>query len=140
MSVRAVRQLAQQYHTTPARITEEELRDSFLSRKNVKHSSRSATPIALGGSTFFYEQTLKQAWTTLTFVRPPRAQKLPVILSPEEVRTMLAPLQLLRYRVCLTTISSCGLRLPEGPHLQVPDIASARMLVHVRGGTGAKDR
>jgi len=138
--VRAVRQLAAHDHTSPARITEEELRHDFLSLKNVKHSSRSASTIALCGITFFYEQTLKRPWSTLTFVRAPREKKLPVVLSVEEVHTMLAHLQLLRSRVCLTTIDACGLRLQEGTHLQVPDIASARMLVHVHHGTGAKDR
>jgi integrase/recombinase XerD len=140
MYVRAVRQLADYSHKSPARITEEELRDYFLYLKNVKHYSRAASTIALCGIKFFYEQTLKWEWTTLPFVSPPREQKLPVILSPEEVRTILAHLKLLRYRVCLTTIYSCGLRLQEGPHLQVPDIDSARLLVHVRCGKGAKDR
>jgi site-specific recombinase XerD len=63
-----------------------------------------------------------------------------VILSPAEVRTILAHVTLLRYRGCLTTLSSCGLRLQEGTPLQVPDIARARRLVHVRCGTGAQDR
>jgi site-specific recombinase XerD len=71
MYVRAVRQLAEHYHKSPARITEEELRDYFLSLKNVKHYSRSASTIALCGIKFFYEYTLKREWTTLTFVRPP---------------------------------------------------------------------
>lgn len=140
MYVRAVYQLAAHYHKSPARITEEELRAYFLSLKNVKHYSRSASTIALCGITFFYEHPLKRAWSTLTFVRAPREQQLPVILSVEEVRTLLAHLKLLRYRVCLTTIYSCGLRLQEDTHLQVPAIDSARMLVHVRCGTGAKDR
>lgn len=140
MYVRAVHQLAAHYHKSPARITEEELRDYFLYLKNVKHYSRSASTIALCGIKFFYEHTLQRQWTTLTFVRPPREKKLPVILSAEEVRTLLANLKLLRYRVCLTTIYSCGLRLQEGTHLQVPDIDSARMFVHVRCGKGAKDR
>ena len=122
-SVRAVRQRADHSHKSPERITEEELRDYFLSLKNVKHYSRAASTIALCGIKFFSEQTLKREWTTLTFVRPPREQKLPVILSPEEVRTLLAHLKLLRYRVCLTTLYSCGLRLQEGTHLQVPDIS-----------------
>jgi hypothetical protein len=39
MSVRAVRQLAEHDHKSPDRITEEELRDDFLSLKNVKHYS-----------------------------------------------------------------------------------------------------
>lgn len=138
--VRAVRQLAAHYHKSPARITEEELRNYFLYLKNVKHYSRSASTIALCGIKFFYEHTLKRPWSTLTFVRAPREKKLPVILSVEEVRTLLAHLKLLRYRACLTTIYSCGLRLQEGTHLQVPDIDSARMLVHVRSGKGAKDR
>jgi integrase/recombinase XerD len=140
MYVRAVRQLADHYHKSPDRITEEELRDSFLYLKNVKHYSRSASTIALCGLKFFYEHTLQRAWTTLTFVRPPRETKLPVILSIEEVRTILAHLKLPRYRVCLTTIYSCGLRLQEGTHLQVTDIDAARMHIHVRHGKGAKDR
>lgn len=37
-------------------------------------------------------------------------------------------------------MDACGLRWPEGPHLQIPDMESARLLVHVRGGTGAQDR
>ena len=45
-----------------------------------------------------------------------------------------------RYRTCLTTIYACGLRLQEGTHLHMPDMDSARLLVHVRSGTGAKDR
>jgi site-specific recombinase XerD len=140
MYVRAVRQLADHYHKAPDRITEEELRNYFLYLKNVKHYSRAASTIALCGIKFFYEQTLKREWTTLTFVRAPREQKLPVVLSPEEVRTILAHLKLFRYRACLTTIYACGLRLQEGTHLQVPDIDSARMLLHVRCGKGAKDR
>jgi len=87
--VRAVRPLAEQYHKSPARMTEEARRDSFLYVKNVKHSSRSASTIALCGITFFYEHTLKRAWTTLTFVRPPQEHTLPVILSVEAVRTIL---------------------------------------------------
>jgi integrase/recombinase XerD len=138
--VRAVRQLADHDHTSPARITEEELRDSFLSRKHVKHSSRRASTLALCGIKFFYEHTLTRAWSTLTCVRAPREKKLPVLLSVEEVHTLLAHLKLLRSRACLTTLYSCGLRLHEGIHLQVPDIDSARMLVHVRHGTGANDR
>lgn len=140
MYVRAVQQLAQHSHTSPNLITEEELRQSFLSLKNVKHSSRSASTLALCGITFFFEHTLKREWSTLTFVRAPRENTWPVLLSCEEVHRILGYLRLPRYRVCLTTIDSCGLRLQEGTHLQIPDIDSARMLLHVRRGKGAKDR
>src|SRR5438552_9398942 len=134
MYVRAVRQLAQHYHKSPDLITEEELRQYFLYIKNVKKYSRSASTIALCGIKFFFQHTLNQEWSTLSFVRPPREKKLPVVLSIEEVRKLLGCLRLPRYRVCLATIYSCGLRLQEGTHLQVPDIDSSRMMIHVRHG------
>ncbi|MCK4467254.1 MAG: tyrosine-type recombinase/integrase [Desulfobacterales bacterium] len=49
--------------------TEEELRDYFLYTKNIKKWSRSTSTIAICGIKFFYENTLKRDWTTLTFVR-----------------------------------------------------------------------
>jgi integrase/recombinase XerD len=140
MYVRAVRQLAEHYHKSPDVITEEELRQYFLYIQNVKQYSRSASTIALCGIKFFFEQTLHRDWTTLRFVRAPREKKLPVILSFEEVRRLLGCVRLPRYRVCLSTIYSCGLRLQEGTHLHVQNIDSARQLIHVRHGKGGKDR
>jgi site-specific recombinase XerD len=96
--------------------------------------------IAICGIKFFYQRTLEQEWTTFNLVRPAPEKKLPVILSRAEVRQILGRIRLLRYQVCLTTIYSCGLRLQEGTHLQVADIDSARMMIHVRHGKGAKDR
>jgi len=43
------------------------------------------------------------------------------------------------YRVCLTTIYACGLRLMEGARLQVPDVDGERKLLHIHG-KGGKDR
>src|SRR5439155_6529781 len=73
-------------------------------------------------------------------VRPAPEKKLPVILSRAEVRQILAGVRRPGYRVCLATIYSCSLRLPEGTNLRVPDIDSARLMIHVRHGKGAKDR
>ena len=138
--VRAVRQLAEHYHKSPDQITEEELRQYFLYLKGVKHYSRNTMTIAICGLKFFFERTMQREWTTFGLVRPAPEKKLPVILSPAEVRTILGGVRLPRYRVCLATIYSCGLRLQEGTHLQVADIDSARMMIHVRHGKGAKDR
>jgi integrase/recombinase XerD len=140
MYVRAVRQLAEHDRKSPDLITEEDLRQYFLYIKNVKQYSRSASTIALCGIKFFFEHTLNRDWTTLRFVRAPREKKLPVILSFEEVRRILGCVRLPRYRVCLSTIYSCGLRLQEGTQLHVRDIDSSRMLIHVRRGKGGKDR
>ena len=138
--VRAVRQLAAHYHKSPDLITEEELRQYFLFIKNVKHYSSNTSTIAICGIKFFFEKTLNRNWSIFGILRAPREKKLPVILSVEEVRKILGCLRLPRYRVCLSTIYSCGLRLQEGTHLQVRDIDSARMMIHVRHGKGNKDR
>ncbi|HZL43555.1 MAG TPA: tyrosine-type recombinase/integrase, partial [Verrucomicrobiae bacterium] len=66
--------------------------------------------------------------------------KLPVVLSASETRRILAQVPALDHRVCLITIYSCGLRLGEGLDLQVRDIDSERMLLHIRGGKGNQDR
>jgi site-specific recombinase XerD len=137
---RAVRQLAEHYHKSPALITEEELRQYFLFIKNVKRYSRTTMTIAICGIRFCYEQTLNRNWAIFGIVRPAPEKKLPVILSLAEVRDILRRVRLPRYQVCLTTIYSCGLRLQEGTHLQVADIDSGRMMLHVRHGKGAKDR
>ncbi len=137
---RAVRQLAAHYHKSPDQISEAELRQYFLYLKNVKHYSRNTMTIAICGIRFFYEQTLQRSWAIFGIVRPAPEKKLPVILSLAEVPQILGRVRLPRYKVCLTTIYACGLRLQEGTHLQVADIDSARLMIHVRHGKGAKDR
>jgi integrase/recombinase XerD len=138
--VRAVRQLAEHYQKSPDLVSEEELRQYFLYIKNVKKYARPTTTIALCGIKFFIERTLGRKWTVLELVRPPREKKLPTILSVEEARKILGCIRVPGYRVCLWTIYSCGLRLQEGTHLEVADIDSGRMVVHVRHGKGGKDR
>jgi len=136
---RAVWQLAQHYHRRPDQLGDEELRQYFLYLANEKKIARPTATIALCGIKFFYEQTLKQDWPTLHFVRPPREWKLPVVLSRKEVRLILGEVRIAVYRACLTTIYACGLRLLEGARLQVPDVDSARMLLHIHGKS-KKDR
>jgi site-specific recombinase XerD len=138
--VRAVRQLAEHYHKPPDLITEEELRQYFLYIKNVKKYSRASSTIAICGIKFFFEKTLNRDFTTFKLVRAQREKKLPVILSVEEVLKILERVRLPRYRVCLSTIYSCGLRLQEGTHVGVRDIDGARGVLHVRHGKGGKDR
>ena len=133
--------LAVRYAT--GRITEEELRNYFLYGKNVKKWSRSTSTVALCGIKFFYEHTIKRNWPTLLFIRPGHEKKLPVVLSRDEVRAILSNLELLRYRVCLTTIYACGLRISEGINLRIEHIDSARGFIHVQGSKGKmgkKDR
>jgi len=137
--VAAVRQLAEFYHRSPDQITEEELRQYFLYLANEKHVARPTATIALCGIRFFFTYTLQRDWTTLRFVRPAPEHKLPVVLSRDEVRRILAAVRIPVYRACLTTIYGCGLRLLEGARLHVTQVDSARMALHIHG-KGNQDR
>jgi site-specific recombinase XerD len=136
----AVRQLADHYGKSPDQISEEELRQYFLYLSQVRKVSPSTFQIALSAIKFFFEYTLQRQWATLELVRPTREKKLPVVLSVEEVSRALACVHRARYRVCLSAIYACGLRLQEGIHLQVGDIDSQRMFIHVHRGKGNRER
>jgi site-specific recombinase XerD len=138
--VRAVRQIAEHSGTPPDRLTEEEIRQYFLYLHHEKHLSRASCTITICALKFFYEHTLRRPWARLDLVRPARAKKLPVVLSPEEVWQVIGLVRLPHYRVCLSLIASCGLRLLEGVRLRVPQIDSARMQLHIQAGKGNKDR
>ena len=138
--VQAVQRFAQHFGKSPDQITEEELRQYFLYLHNEKQVARSTATIALCAIKFFYEQTVQRTWPTLELIRPPKEHKLPVVLSVDEVQRVLGAVRFPHYRVCLTTIYACGLRLREGVHLQVPQIDSARLLLHIQRGKGSKDR
>jgi site-specific recombinase XerD len=138
--VRVVRQLAEYYHKPPDQLSEEQLRQYFLYLKNEKRVARNTCTQVLCALKFLYRHTLQREWPILEFIRPAREHKLPVILSVEEVRQLLGCLGQPHYRVCLSTIYGCGLRLLEGVRLQVGDMDSGRGLLHVRGGKGNQDR
>jgi site-specific recombinase XerD len=137
--VGAVRQLFAHFNCNPAQLTEEQLRQYFLYLANERKVSRPTATIALCGIKFFYERTLKREWRMLGLIRPRREKKLPVVLSREEVRRILDRVHTPVYRACLKTIYSCGLRLREGSQLQIADIDSGRMALHIHG-KGGKDR
>ena len=136
----AVSQLAKHYRKSPDQIEEEELRQYFLFLKNEKQAARNTCTLALCGIKFFYERTLGREWKTFAFVRPPKEKKLPVVLSVAEVERVLTCVRRQRYRVCLTTIYACGLRLLEGVRLQIKEIDGERQLLHICQGKGGKDR
>lgn len=137
--VLAVKQLAQHCNKSPELISEEELRAYFLYLARVKQCAPGTLKIAQAGIKFCFAITLQRQWPVLGLVRPVKAKKLPVVLSRAEVRTILGSVRAPIYRVCLSTIYGCGLRISEGTGLQVADVDSQRMVLRVRG-KGNKDR
>ena len=139
-SVRAVRLLAQFYHTSPDRIAAQELQHYFLHRKNVDGLAPASMRICYSGIRFFSQHVLQRDWHTLTLMRAPTAHRLPAVLSVEEVRRLLTSATPFHNQVYFTTVYSLGLRLHEALCLQVSDIDGQRLQVHIHRGKGAKDR
>ena len=138
--VKAVIKLSEYYNRSPDQISEEEIRVYFLYLKNEKKLSRSTRKVALQGIKFLYKYTLNQQLQLFDLIKPEREKKLPVVLSTEEVQQIIGCLRKPHYRVCLSTIYACGLRVSEGTGLQVREIDGARMQLHIRSGKGNKDR
>ena len=137
---RSVRMLVEFYNKTPDLISEQELQDYFLHRKNVDKWSAATMRICYSGIKFFFINVLKRQWHTLELVHAKREQRLPTVLSVNEVRSILNTVNTPQNKAYLTTVYSCGLRLQEALNLQVSDIDSDRMRIHVHRGKGAKDR
>lgn len=136
-----VRQLSEHFDRSPELVSGEDLRQYFIHLKTERRFSRQSSTQALCAIKLFWEKTLRRTWPAdLDFARATPVFKLPVILSAAEVRAILAKVPLLDHRVALTTLYSCGLRLSEGLNLEVGDIDSKRMFLHIRGGKGNKDR
>jgi site-specific recombinase XerD len=138
--VEAVKHLTQHYRRAPDQISEDEIRQYILFRINDKKVAESTFRIHPYGSWFFYERTLQRPWPVFDLARPRNIQKLPVVLSLREVRSLLALVEHPKARMCLQTIYACGLRLTEGTQRQVSDIDAQQTLVRVHQGKGGKDR
>lgn len=138
--VRAVRKLAKHYPQSPDQLTGAQVRDCLLYLKNERTFSPSALKIAPSGIKFFYSHTVVRDWAPLLKLRVPRHKMLPDVLSIAEVQRLLDAVRTPYNQALLWTVYSLGLRLQEALALQVGDIDSARMLVHVHRGKGAKDR
>jgi site-specific recombinase XerD len=137
---RSVRMLSQFYDKTPDLVSEQELQDYFLQRKNVNHWSPKTMRICYCGIRFFYEKVLQRNWHILSILRAQNERRLPAVLSVDEARSLLAHIKTFHNYAYLSTVYSCGLRLNEALYLEVSDIDSSRMMIHVHRGKGAKDR
>ena len=138
--VRAVRLLAQFYHKSPDRLSEQELQAYFLHRKNVDGLAPASMRICYRGIRFFSQHVLKRDWHTLARLRAQTTHRLPAVLSVEEVTRLLQAAPPLHNQVYFTTVYSLGLRLHEALSLHISDIDGQRLQVHVHRGKGAKDR
>ena len=102
--------------------------------------SWSAVKLDLYGLKFYYTHVLHKPWENLELIKPPKAQRLPDIVTIDEAKALFTATLTLSYRVFYFTLYSLGLRLGEGLRLEVGDIDAHRQRVHIRDAKGNKDR
>ena len=134
----AVRRLVRRTGKPLGEIEESDVREYLLDMVEAQ-VARGTFSINLCGIRFFWKDAQGRDWKIFDLAKPKYDKKLPVVLSRDEVWRILDEVTIDVYRVCLTTIYSCGLRLLEGTTLQVPQIDSARMQLHIHG-KGGRDR
>ena len=138
--IQAIEDFARHFHRPPDQLTPEHIREyqAYLFRE--RKLAASTVTQRLAALRFFYTQTIKKAWSVADTPYPKKTRPLPSILSPEEVGHLIDSSQTRFHRMVLMTLYGTGARRAELARLQISDIDSRRMVIHIRGGKGRQDR
>ena len=135
---RAIRTMGEHFDWQIDALSEAQLTDYFHQR--IASHSWSAVKLDLYGYKFYVIHVLRQSWAMPRLIRPPKASRLPDIVTVQQAQTLFAATRILSYRVFFFTLYSLGLRLSEGLALRVADIDAQRGRVHIRDAKGNRDR
>ena len=138
--IESVAKFAKYYDRSPEQISEAEVERYLLYLLQEKKLAHSSCNVVASALQFLYRVTLKRREAQFDLPRPKVPQRLPQILSREEVAMIFEHAANLKHRAFLMTTYAAGLRLLEACHLKVADIDSQRMTIRVEQGKGAKDR
>lgn len=139
--VQQVSLFARHFDKSPEQLGPEDIRTYQVYLTNEKKLAPGSVLIAVAALRFLYKVSLKKNWTFEDAIpAPKKPQKLPVVLSPEEVLQFLGCVGSIKHRAILTTCYAAGLRISEAVRLKPADIDSPRMVIRVEQGKGQKDR
>jgi integrase/recombinase XerD len=138
----AVARLARHYGRGPERLSAQEVQQYLLHLLRERHLARSSVNQYGCAYRFLYGTVLGLDGEAFQIPLAPAPQRLPEILSREELARLFAAACHLKSRTFLMVAYGTGLRLSEMCHLRVEHIDSHadRMCVRVEQGKGAKDR
>ena len=136
----AVEQFARHFKCRPDRLNQ----THFWSYQAYLLHERKLRPLTVrlhvAALRFFFVKTLKRRYLLDDTPYPKAPRRLPQILSVEEVTRVIDAADSLAHRTMLMVLYSTGMRNAELRHLQVGDIDSHRMLIHIQRGKGGRDR
>lgn len=139
--VQQISQFARHFGRSPELLGPADIRAYQVHLAQDRRLSASSTLVAVAALRFLYKVTLKRGWSIDEVVPTCRKpQRLPVVLSRDEVSRFLAAVAPRRHRVILTVCYAAGLRISEAVRLTAAAIDSQRMVIRVDAGKGRKDR
>jgi len=138
--IRTVEDFSRRFKRSPDCLGPEHIREYQAELFKKRKLSPGTVTQRLAALRFFYIKTLKKSWSIADTPYPKRAFHLPSILSREEVARLIDAALTPYHRTLLMTLYATGVRRAELTHLKVSDIDSKRMVIHVQGGKGRKDR
>ena len=127
------------YRKSPDKLGKEEI-EKYLHYLLHSETSSSGMAQAYSSLKFFYSTCLERGWELDKIQRPKAVNKLPIVLSLEEVKDIFQNVSNPKYKTALMLIYSAGLRLSEALNLKINDIDSRRMEIRIEQGKGNKDR
>ena len=136
-----VYRFARHFHKSPEDLGPEKIRTYQLYLINERGLAPQSALIAVSALRFLYTVSLKRDWNIEEVIpAPKKPDRLPLILSPEEVVQFLGCVRHIRHHAILATCYAAGLRISEVLRLKPIHIDSQRMLIRVEQGKGQKDR
>ena len=117
-----------------------QVKDFLHQRITIDKVSTSTVNQTISAFKILHEDVLGLKWEGMKLKRPRRNQKLPVVLSLEEVERLICSTSNLKHRALLSLTYSSGIRREEAQKIKPKNIDSTRMRVHVTNGKGRKDR
>jgi integrase/recombinase XerD len=138
--LRAVAEFSLHFHRPPNQLGPEHIRQYQAHLFGRRKLAPSTVTQRLAALRFFYIKTLRKPWSIAETPYPKKVQRLPIILSTEEVAQLIDSALTPFHRILLMTLYATGVRRAELAGLKITDIDSRRMIIHIQGGKGRKDR
>lgn len=135
-----VKDFARYFGKSPDKLRQEDFRQYQLYLLNERKLSVRTIAVRIAALRFFFVKVLRRPYRQVDLVYPKQPERLPVILSEEEVARLIESASSSYHRVILMTLYGTGLRREELCRLKLTDIDSQRMVIHVRQGKGNRDR
>lgn len=131
--------MALHFNCDPTGLSLEQVEDYLLYLKEKATPSQSYFKHTIYGLRFAFRLQGKEA-LALKLPQLKRQKDLPVVLSQQEIKRLIAAPKYLKHRVMLATLYGCGLRMSELQKLELKDLDFDRMQVHIRDSKYGKSR